>query len=692
MGKRKRGEDRDISHSRHRKYFPGLQSKYQNNQRPFQLSVALMAPRNQRDYTGRANDRVGQRDTNNTRPQSGSGQAVLAENEASDVARQFAERLSRRVASLNSTQNITRATSSSGRQQVSANLTATSQSNIQRLQYQQNPSRSAQPAQDVSDNARYLQEVAMHGSFSPRSNRTNVDATMNTISSQRQQSSANITSASQHGSRLIPNQQAQSQPLQRSRAQSIPLRPSPYQQTHGLSNFSTNQAHVSPLARVQDDTVTYGQFQSSAKRQHTARTPSNSTTSSTMLSPVPKRLRPVARSATPEQITVSAAKDAVRRSPACTTQHALTIIPPSMIRNPIEKPNNVQQFAWGLVAKWTADAMTEGRGSVPPVLTSNEADQIKHFGTIRMVQAYQDIVDALPRDVHQAHIQVALAARQRIEEIEKVANHGKGPWMSLEEGILQWKSLYKEAPVNIRGGNPSIGGTIIFARSLKTLLRNAGKNQSGWLNDEVVHGGVAAAMGDEFYPCIVIGSLDWQAVMQGTREQPLYWGETTKLARYIIVNEQKHWFLLLASPITKIIASLDSLVKRDERDPHVKKLMQIAKQHWGQVRFDGNIQSKKQGNKYDCGVWVVENFKAMRLGGPPALRNVEVNEAETRLNLLESLMRAAEREQRIEWPKWHRVTKPTTNSIPNSGVVEVDDTEMEKATSAGARVLLSKGI
>ena len=115
--------------------------------------------------------------------------------------------------------------------------------------------------------------------------------------------------------------------------------------------------------------------------------------------------------------------------------------------------------------------------------------------------------------------------------------------------------------------------------------------------------------------------------MEGNGHYPEYWGDIKENMRYIIVHSESHWFLLVVNCKVQQYAVLDSLYERNNRqDKHLKKLewflVEVLKWKQAQRRY---LNSNKQFNNYDCGIWVCKNVIAMMGHGERGIAAVDVD-------------------------------------------------------------------
>jgi hypothetical protein len=297
---------------------------------------------------------------------------------------------------------------------------------------------------------------------------------------------------------------------------------------------------------------------------------------------------------------------------------------------PMDHPTHCQQYIWTLVRKY-GDPGVSGI----PTLTSAEGQGLKKFGTVEVVNSLAALSVCLKGKELSSHaylVTQGLLMALRIYEGAAVAEAGEGSWARVAHRLADWQHKFGDGTLAYRGGHFSHMGGKISVTDLYTLLRSeAYPSTNGWLNTTVMEAAYAAVRPVVRHHEIHVVPMDFVSrFLQGETTGPLEgWmppSQAPPIIRVLTVNTKDHWWQVVIwgnETLTNrlIVYAFDSKYVRDENDQHVKKIMDYCRT-WNrpkgdkyQVTFDKGMESNQQANTWDCGVFCIENLRALVEGG-----------------------------------------------------------------------------
>lgn len=392
-----------------------------------------------------------------------------------------------------------------------------------------------------------------------------------------------------------------------------------------------------------------------------------------------KRLR---RQPTPDQIATQAIGQIA--SPV------LTFVSTKMenslpMTNPVKNPDKDHHFAWGLIRKWAQERMI---GSKPPDLTEEEVQVIVEKGDSRILQKYRDILEAVKArqssdfTTNNFIYFLVKSCIERCEELARSQVEPEGVEVDIAQALADFWRQFRNMDMKIRSGNMYNGGVMVSITNLEKLERAANTKKSGWLDGTTILAGIAVIRGAQADNYNVIPEFDWANYIADESKPLKFWGSASEHIRFVIVWENSHWWCMMARIVKGEIwiSALDSLKSRDGQDSHVKALNTYARKFWPgkKIKFTG-FGSNRQGNDYDCGMWVIENFKAVHKGYP--FQDAKVS-WDSRTNLIEEIGAAV---------KWERNNGSSLPPRPKEGRVEelmdVQEKQLAEAKATNALAL-----
>lgn len=369
-----------------------------------------------------------------------------------------------------------------------------------------------------------------------------------------------------------------------------------------------------------------------------------------------------------------AAEQVIRRtsgSPAI--KRAQTVGPPAhqkfVLKNPLQNPQNVEVFAWNLIVRWV-DAESQGQMSRKPQISSNEINQIRQKGLRPVLEAFDKILKSWPGENSTFGYFMAQGGMNCCKSLLKQLMEKDGTMKDVWEAVKGWNREFQVKDQRIRYGNAWNGGvTIGYAQVVESFMFVEG-SMDGWLSGEMILACTAAIRGSQPDNWCVIPSHDWTNYVEreDPNTPPTYWKGDPGVKKAIPVHLKNHW-MLLAVDVDKVgqqtIYALDSAKQRDENDRHVRALRNLCSPT---AKFSTG-RSNQQLNFSDCGLFVIENFRALYNGPDSSVSKVEVNFG-TRMKLIKELQAAILAESKTFNalpPPPPRVQAP----IPSSGVEDL---------------------
>jgi hypothetical protein len=163
-------------------------------------------------------------------------------------------------------------------------------------------------------------------------------------------------------------------------------------------------------------------------------------------------------------------------------------------------------------------------------------------------------------------------------------------------------------------------------RALESLLVDS--THSGWLDDDAIFTGMSVFMHKEHaegrsHSANIIASTWWKAWAESkdADSPPAKSFAKGENVYFIIHTDSSHWVLGAMKPSSKnkdyaVLECWDSLQSQNRVRRVHRVLEQLAKGVGYRNSDPGDARSTQQTNDYDCGVWVIENFKTAVQGQP----------------------------------------------------------------------------
>jgi hypothetical protein len=330
------------------------------------------------------------------------------------------------------------------------------------------------------------------------------------------------------------------------------------------------------------------------------------------------------------------------------------------VPNPIQNPTEVEDFCWHMIKEWQKSLKPGGQ--LPP-LEQREVDfagKVGGYGPI--VDGYMKIVRSIPLGQYAIHHQVGFAAHLRTLELqrlesERATSEIRNTLAKIDTAIDEFSKKYGDKEMPVRGGNKYNGGTTIGYKSIKTFFISAKKaRNNGWLDTTALEAGLAAAQrGPTSEKFNVIHNEAWQECMTATKEEmrlPKYWSRHMTAHRYIVCHQDKHWFALSIDVEKREVCVMDSRIRRTEEDKHVTCIMALLRQFYPKGKdWQWKLvedPSPRQKNQYDCGMFVIQNFKALVNGESAGTVNVD---GQTREETVRAIMTSIETDSEKTWDR-----------------------------------------
>jgi hypothetical protein len=337
------------------------------------------------------------------------------------------------------------------------------------------------------------------------------------------------------------------------------------------------------------------------------------------------------------------------------------------LRLPIKNPTTIQTFAWSLVLNWAQQRLN---GTKPIELQDEEVRTIQAQGPQAMMLAYSDILASLPpsKNLTQSNMIyfLAKACIARCEELERAKTKPAGTEQDIVDALSAYARVIGTKDVKLRSGNMHHGGVSLAIQDLARLERREWRD--GRLSGDLIIAGIAAGRNPGVDKCNVIPFYDWDRFMEGKQMQ--YWGNEKWNDRYIVVHKGDHWFLMHFKPSGQTgkprILVLDSAKKNPLKlsEPNLSKLLQFIEPIYGHTEYHA-VVSNQQDNDYDCGMWVIENFKILYDYDETKIKTGKVS-LESRTLLIEAIQGAVlhDRENERYWSAPPRQQPVATKKDP----------------------------